>query len=64
MTYKTTVHRADGTYVNMSFSLLRDAKGYARQTGRKGDRVVIEEHWEDEQNTLYKYTVDDWDEDT
>lgn len=33
---------------------------YARQTGDPGDRVKIEEHWEDEQTTLYNYEVEDW----
>ena len=60
MTYKTIIYRPNGMCISNSFPLLRNAKRYARQTSNPGDRVKIEEQWEDEQNTLYEYTVEDW----
>ena len=44
----------------ITINLLRNAKKYARQASDPGDRVKIEEHWEDEQSTLYEYEVEDW----
>ena len=41
--------------MSRAFSLLRDAKLYARHNSDPGDRVSIQEHSDDEQNTLYEY---------
>ena len=61
MTYKTIIYKPNGMCISNAFPLLRNAKKYARQTGDPGDRVKIEEQWEDEQSTLYDYTVEKWD---
>ena len=60
MRYKTIVYKPTGVCMSRAFSLLRDAKIHARRISAPGDNVRIEEHWEDEQNTLYKYTVEGW----
>ena len=60
MRYKAIVYKPNGMCVSNAFPLLRNAKKYARQTSDPGDRVKIEEHWEDEQSTVYEYEVEDW----
>jgi hypothetical protein len=55
MRYKTIVYKPTGVCMSRAFSLLRDAKLYARHNSDPGDRVSIQEHSDDEQNTLYEY---------
>ena len=60
MRYKTIIYKPNGMCISNAFPLLRNAKMYARQTSDPGDRVRLEEHWGDEQTTLYEYEVEDW----
>ena len=60
MRFKTIVYKPNGVCISNAYSLLRNAKKYARQASDPGDRVKIEEHWEDEQSTIYEYEVEDW----
>ena len=60
MIYKTIIYKPNGICISNGFPLLRNAKKYARQASDPGDRVKIEEHWGDEQNTLYEYMVENW----
>ena len=64
MRYKAIVFKNSGVCISDSFILLRSAQHYARNMSTPGDTVRIEEHSEDEQNTLYAYKVEAWDEDT
>lgn len=60
MRFKTIVYKPNGMCISNAFPLLRNAKKYARQASDPGDRVKIEEHWEDEQSIIYEYEVEDW----
>jgi hypothetical protein len=40
--------------------MLKDCKISARRVGKPGDRVIIEEFFEDVPYTLYDYIMEDW----
>ncbi len=59
-TYKTIIYKPTGVCLSKPFSLLREAKVYARKEGYAGDKIVIQEHVGEEQNTLFNYMMEDW----
>jgi hypothetical protein len=58
--YKLVIKKPNGAAWSFSFPMLKDCKISARRVGKPKDRVIIEEFFEDEQNTLYDYVMEDW----
>jgi hypothetical protein len=55
MKYKAIIYKTTGVCISNAFPLLRNAELYASHNSDPGDRVSIQEHSDDEQNTLYEY---------
>ena len=60
MNFKTVVTKEDGGKTANTFSLLRDAKKYARKYSNPGDHVKITESGNKEVFILFDYIVEDW----
>ena len=60
MNFKTVVTKEDGGKTTNTFSLLRDAKKYARKYSNPGDHVKITESGNKEVFILFDYIVEDW----
>ena len=60
MYYKVVITKPKGNKMSNGFSLLREAKKYARKFSYPGDKVRIIEEYQDEINILYDYTVENW----
>jgi hypothetical protein len=58
--YKLIISRPTGGVNNYPFNTLISCKASARKIGKPGDRIIIYEIFEDEQNTLYDYIMEDW----
>jgi len=58
--YRLIISRPTGGVNNYPFNTLISCKASARKIGKPGDRIIIYEIFEDEQNTLYDYIMEDW----
>lgn len=58
--YRLIISSPTGGVNNYSFDMLLSCKASARKNGKPGDRIIIYEIFEDEQNTLYDYIMEDW----
>jgi hypothetical protein len=58
--YNLVIKKPNGDARSFSFPMLKDCKISARRVGKPGDRVIIEEFFEDVPYILYDYTMEDW----